>query len=312
MTALPTDVYLQEEVPLARYTAWKIGGTARYYSEATTPDALQAALAWAHAHDVPVFVLGGGTNLLIREHSFDGLVVRYVDKTWHIDAADDDPNGLLVVGAGAPVAGTVRRVVAAGWGGLQWAEGLPGTFGGAVFGNAGCYGGDMASVLHDATLLLDGEVVVWSPAQLGFGYRTSALKQHRHAQPAGQAGAAPPIVLGATLRVQRADPAAMAAEMGAIAEQRKSKTPWGRSCGSVFKNPPPLPDGTRLSAGQLIDRAGLKGTRVGNAEISMKHANYIVNLGNATSDDVLQLVDIVRDTVAREFGVTLALEVQVL
>lgn len=309
MTTLPADLPLQEQVPLARYTSWKIGGTARYYSEATTPAALQAALAWAHTHDVPVFVLGGGSNLLIREGGFDGLVVRYVDKTWRIAAADDDEHGLLSVGAGAPVAGTVRRVVAEGWGGLQWAEGLPGTFGGAVFGNAGCYGGDIASVLHDATLLVDGEVVVWLPEQLGFGYRTSGLKQQRHAHPTG---GIPPIVLGATLRVYRADPAAMAAEMGAIAEQRKSKTPWGRSCGSVFKNPPPLPDGTRLSAGQLIDRAGLKGTRVGNAEISMKHANYIVNLGNATSDDILQLVDIVRDTVAREFGVTLELEVQVL
>ncbi|HEU5086268.1 MAG TPA: UDP-N-acetylmuramate dehydrogenase, partial [Roseiflexaceae bacterium] len=206
------------------------------------------------------------------------------------------------VTAGAPTAGTARRLAHQGWAGLEWAEGLPGTIGGALYGNAGCYGGDMASVLQRAWLLVGDDVQEWPVERFAYGYRTSMLKRADH----DGAWATKPIVLAAEFAVRRADAREIEARMEQTAATRRSKTPAGQSCGSVFKNPP------GDSAGRLIEAAGLKGHRVGSAEISAKHANYIVNLGGASSADVLRLTEIARERVHAEFGVTLELEVQLL
>jgi UDP-N-acetylmuramate dehydrogenase len=292
-----------EHEPLAKHTSWRIGGPARYYREVAHPDDLRAALIWASERDLPMFLLGGGTNTLIRDAGFPGLVLRYVASDWHIQAHMEDERGTLCVQAGAPMAGTVRRIAAQGWGGLEWAEGLPGTVGGAVFGNAGCYGGDIAGVLERAWVLVGDEVELWTVDDMNYTYRSSRLKT----QARQQATSIAPVVLAADMNVQRANPHELAAAMARTAAARKERTPWGRSCGSVFKNPP-----TSASAGQLIDRAGLKGQRSGAAEISTKHANYIVNLGDASSDDVLRLIDLAHSTVQRQFGIDLELEVQIL
>jgi UDP-N-acetylmuramate dehydrogenase len=306
-----------ENEPLAPHTSWRIGGPARFYATPRTPDELRHTLGWAQERGLPVFVLGGGSNLLARDAGFSGLVLRYRDTSWHIDERGDA--GLLRVGAGAPMAGTARRVGGLGWAGLEWAEGLPGTIGGAVYGNAGCYGGDIASVLERATLLVDGEVQTWGAERMEYGYRTSALKRDDRARTAGRSDARqnaelPPdvgrlpsrIVLAAELRLARGDRDELAATMARIAAERRSKTPWGRSCGSVFKNPP------GNSAGRLIEAAGLKGATSGGAQISERHANYIVNTGGATSDDILRLIELARAAVLRQFGVELELEVVVL
>jgi UDP-N-acetylmuramate dehydrogenase len=302
-----------ENEPLARHTSWRIGGPAHYYSEIANPDDLRAAITWAREHELPLFVLGSGSNVLVRDRGFPGLVIRYIARDWHIES--EGQKGMLHVQAGAPMAGTARRISSLGWAGLEWAEGLPGTVGGAVFGNAGCYGGDIASVLECVWLLVDDTVEMWPVEKFAYGYRTSALKALSR-----QAGSAPthpndpphpaapgllPIVLAANMRVTRADPAELVARMARTASERKAKTPWGRSCGSVFKNPP------GMSAGQLIDKAGMKGKRIGAVEVSAIHANYFVNLGGASSDDVLRLIDLVRDTVLRDAGVELELEIQI-
>ncbi len=292
-----------EHEPLAPHTSWRIGGPARYYREVAHPDDLRAALTWASERDLPVFLLGGGTNTLIRDAGFPGLVLRYVASDWHIQAHMEGERGTLCVQAGAPMAGTVRRIAAQGWGGLEWAEGLPGTVGGAVFGNAGCYGGDIAGVLERAWVLVGDEVELWTVSDMDYAYRNSRLKTQARQQATNIA----PVVLAADMSVQRADPHELAAAMARTAAARKERTPWGRSCGSVFKNPP-----TSASAGQLIDRAGLKGQRSGAAEISTRHANYIVNLGGASSDDVLRLIDLAHNTVQQQFGIDLELEVQIL
>jgi UDP-N-acetylmuramate dehydrogenase len=284
-----------ENEPLAKYTSWRIGGPARYFANTATAEELRTALEWASERAMPVFLLGGGTNLLAREAGFAGLVVRYRDQQLRVEPAGDA--GRAWIGAGAPMAGTVRRLAAKGWGGLQWAEGLPGTVGGAVFGNSGCYGGDIASVLARAWLLINSEVEEWPADQFAYGYRTSALKKD---------GRRSAIVLAAEFKIYRADPRELARQMELTAAERKGKTPWGSSCGSVFKNPP------RESAGRLIEAVGLKGTRVGGAEIAQKHANYIVNLGGASSADVLRLVEIARERVLKEFAVELELEVQII
>jgi UDP-N-acetylmuramate dehydrogenase len=306
-----------ENEPLAKYTSWRIGGPARFFANAATPEQLREALGWAREHELPIFVLGGGTNLLVRESGFGGLVVRYRAQELRIEAAGDA--GRAWIAAGAPMAGTSRRLAAQGWGGLQWAEGLPGTIGGAIFGNAGCYGGDIATVLHRAWLLVNGQIEEWPIERFAYGYRTSVLKltedgrrktkddsDHNNLFVLRPSSSVGPIVVAAEFNMYRADARELAQQMERTAAERKSKTPWGSSCGSVFKNPP------GNSAGRLIEATGLKGTRVGGAEIAQKHANYIVNNGGARSDDVLRLVEIARERVLQEFGVELELEVQII
>lgn len=294
---------IKENEPLAKYTSWRIGGPARYFANAADAEQLGQALAWAQARDLPVFVLGGGTNLLVSDVGFAGLVLRYRDQRVQIEPAGEE--GRAWVGAGAPMAGTARRLAGLGWAGLEWAEGLPGTIGGAVFGNAGCYGGDIAAALRRAWLLVDGQAEEWPAERLAFGYRTSALKRMRGQRLVDGDRGSKVIVLAAEFNLRRADPRELAERMEGTAAERKRKTPWGSSCGSVFKNP------AGDSAGRLIEAAGLKGARVGAAEVAQKHANYIVNLGGATSADVLSLADLVRERVLQRAGVELELEVQV-
>jgi UDP-N-acetylmuramate dehydrogenase len=299
MTMITPPMPITENEPMARHTSWRIGGPARHYAEARSPEQARALAAWAREAGLELIWVGGGTNLLVRDAGFPGLIARYRAQSWRVDERGD--TATLWVEAGAPMAGTARRVGAMGWAGLEWAEGVPGTIGGAVFGNAGCYGGDVAGLLQSASLLVGDAVEEWPTERMGYGYRRSALKD----APAPAHGA-PPLILAASLRLQRGDPAELAARMARIAAERKSKTPVGSSCGSVFKNPP------GHSSGQLIERAGLKGTRVGNAEISRRHGNYIVNLGGASSEDVLGLIAEAREAVRRQFGVDLELEVRVI
>ncbi len=294
--ALPIELIADE--PLARHTTWRIGGPARYYGEVRSVDAARDLAGWAAAQRLPLIWVGGGTNLLALDTGFAGVVARYQAQTWHL--AEHGNDALLHIDAGAPMAGTARRIGALGWRGLTWAEGVPGTIGGAVFGNAGCYGGDIAGLLAQVTVLTNGVVEEWPASRMSYGYRTSALKES-----VAQGEVSPPLILAATLRLTHADPAVLQAEMARIATERKGKTPWGSSCGSVFKNPP------GESAGRLIEAAGLKGRRVGGAEISPRHANYIVNVDSATSNDVLALIAIARETVLHQFGVELELEVRV-
>ncbi len=306
---------ISQNEPLAKYTAWRIGGPARFFANVSDPGQLTEALAWARSRELPVFLLGGGTNLLVRDAGYAGLVLRYRDQRMLLEDGGDAARAW--VAAGAPMAGTARRLAGQGWAGLEWAEGLPGTIGGAVFGNAGCYGGDIAGALRRAWLLIGGQAEEWPAERLEFGYRTSLLKATTDHRPptsgdspsqsvvGRQPSVVGSIVLAAEFRLRRADVRELAERMARTAAERKRKTPWGSSCGSVFKNPP------GESAGRLIEAAGMKGARIGAAEVAQKHANYIVNLGGASSDDVLRLAELVRERVLRSAGVALELEVQV-
>ncbi len=297
---------VREQEPLARYTSWRVGGPARYFATVTSIDDLRGLVQWAVEEQLPYFVLGGGTNVLISDGGYPGLVIRNRAKAYRLQEQADEV--LLWIESGAPTAGTVRRLAGEGIGGLEWAEGLPGTIGGAIFGNAGCYGGDIAQHLLRAWVLRNGAVEIWPVARLEYGYRTSALKRQEAAVspdlwPLQEEH--PPVILAAELHLQRDDPLRLGTRMAEIAATRRSKTPAGSSCGSVFKNPP----GT--TAGMLLDQAGLKGVCIGNAIVSDKHANYIVNRGGATASDVLRLTDMMRERVLAYCGVELELEVQV-
>ncbi|MGQ9927710.1 MAG: UDP-N-acetylmuramate dehydrogenase [Chloroflexaceae bacterium] len=296
MDLITAPLPICENEPMERHTSWRAGGVARYYAEVGARAEALALAAWAGARSLALVWLGRGTNLLVREPGYPGLVAVYRAQQWQLD--DHGDTAVLTVEAGAPMAGLARRLAAMGWAGLEWAEGLPGTVGGAVVGNAGCYGGDTARVLLSAEVLMDNVVETWPVERLAYGYRTSALK--------GASGAIPPLVLSATFRLTRDDPARLMQSMQRIAAERKRKTPAGSSCGSVFKNPP------GDSAGRLIEQAGLKGRRVGDAVISPIHANYIVNTGDATAADILTLIDLARSEVLRQFHVALELEVCVL
>lgn len=301
-------ISIVENKPLAPYTSWRVGGAARFFIEATTTDEVRHALRWNRdrKHALPVLLLGGGTNLLIRDEGFDGLVIRYCARSWTLEAhGEDGENGILWTAAGAPIGQLARAIGSRGWSNLEWAAGLPGSVGGAIYGNAGCYGGTMAGVLRRAWLLGDGEddVQEWPVERFAYSYRSSILKFPRRPGPL-----VPPIILSAELVLRAADAASVQETMKNIMANRKEKTPVGRSCGSVFKNPP----GNQPTAGQLIDQAGLKGKRIGAAEISQRHANYILNCGDARSDDILRLIDLARNTVLRQFGIALDLEIQII
>jgi len=292
------SIPLRTAEPMARHTSWRVGGLARYYAEPATPAEAIALATWATDQQLPLIWIGRGTNLLVWDEGFDGVIAVYRGQRWELH--DQGESAELWIEAGAPMAGTARRLAAMGWAGLEWAEGLPGTVGGAIVGNAGCYGGNVAGQLIAAELLMNGcERVEWSSNDLAYTYRESILKQMQHTP-------LPPLVLSGRFRLRRADPAVLTARMAAIAAERKQKTPAGSSCGSVFKNPP------GDFAGRLIEAVGLKGTRIGDAEISPLHANYIVNHGQARAADILALIDLARATVAERFGITLQLEVRII
>ena len=297
---------LTEFVSLAPLTSWRIGGVARYLATVRSAHGVAEAIAFADAHFLPVWILGGGSNMLISDDGLPGLVIRMRDMT--VDIQHRSGVAAVRIGAGAPMAGTVRQLISAGWAGLSWAEGLPGTVGGAVYGNAGCYGGAMADSVTDVELWRGGNITSVGPHELGFSYRSSALK--RHVVPklihGMHVGDIEPIVVGATIQLTQEDPQLLATQLAETAALRKSKTPQGSSCGSVFKNPP------GDSAGRLIEAAGLKGASVGAACVADKHANYIINRGGATSADVCTLVAHIRATVQAQFAVTLEPEVQIL
>lgn len=297
---------LAEDVPLAPLTAWRIGGCARYMATVHSASGVQHALQFAAQHQLPVWVLGGGSNMLISDAGLNGLVIRMRDRQVDITAHGD--TATVHIGAGAQMAGTVRQLCKAGWAGLTWAEGLPGTVGGAVYGNAGCYGSDMAQSVTSVDVWQDGELKHCCAGDLAFTYRSSAIKRHnaQHMRTGMHVDDIGPIVVGATVSLMRADPHTLASEMHTTATLRRSKTPQGSSCGSVFKNPP------GDTAGRLIDAAGLRGYRHGGAVIAHKHANYIVNQGQATSADVLHIMHHVRSEVFRQFDILLEPEVQLL
>jgi UDP-N-acetylmuramate dehydrogenase len=206
--------------------------------------------------------------------------------------------------SGATFAAVARQCVARGLTGLEWATGIPGTVGGAVVGNAGAWGGDVASTLVQATILEPGKgVTAWTVEHFEFGYRTSLLKRAAAAQ-AEQGRSA--VVVEADFALRQGDRMASQARVAEITAQRKARQPAGASCGSVFKNPP------GDYAGRMIEAAGLKGQHSGGAQISPTHANFVLNLGGATCADIKALIDLARQAVQVRFGVMLDLEIELI
>jgi UDP-N-acetylmuramate dehydrogenase len=293
---------VHRDQPLARHTALRIGGPADLLVVAETSEALRQAVLLAREHQVPFRVLGGGSNVLVSDAGVRGLVVlNRARATTFQPAGTDAATGAPRVSAesGASFSTVARQCVLRGLAGLEWAATIPGTVGGAVVGNAGAWGGDVASTLVWASVLERGETVVeWPVERFEYSYRSSILK--RQASP----GLLPAVVLEAEFALQQGDRGALETRVADMAARRKASQPSGATCGSVFKNP--LGD----YAGRLIEAAGLKGACKGNAEISPVHANFVVNRGEAAASDVEALIALARQRVQAHSGITLELEIE--
>lgn len=285
--------------PLKRYTSFRIGGTADAWVRIDNLAVLRQVQGIARHYQIPLFILGGGSNLLIRDGGMRGIVValRGVFRSYRTTpcaVSSGIPQALVDAGVGYPLSRLAMSLARQGWGGMEFAYGIPGTLGGAMVMNAGTHLGDLRQVMVTARMLLaNGEACELPVEKLGLQYRTSSY-------PAGA------ILLGGTIRVQAGEPQAMMAVMVDAYRRRQQTQPlWLPNAGSIFKNPP----GT--AAARLIDALGLKGTRVGGAMISPVHANFMVNVGAATARDVEALIALVRSRVQDAYGVSLELEVRV-
>lgn len=278
----------EEDVPLARRTYWRVGGPADALATPGDAACLARLLRVAAEHKAPVFPLGNGSNLLVSDQGVRGIVVSLVGELADAQTSGD----VLTVGGGAKIAVLLSRAAKHHWAGLEMLAGIPGTIGGAVRMNAGTALGEIRDRLIDVDVALpDGRVVTLPTESLGMGYRRSSLP------PGG-------VVARARLRVG-GDWAESEARMRHHLERRKATQPLDLpSCGSTFQNPP------GDAAGRLIEACGLKGYTVGGAQVSPKHANFIVNLGTATAADIDAVIRHAQDEVLKQHGVALEREVQ--
>ena len=277
--------------PLKRYTAWKIGGPADALLEPGSVDELIEASEKAAEHGVPVTILGGGTNVLVRDGGIRGLTIRLAKSLTKVVVEGTR----VTADAGVLYPVLANTTAGRGLAGLEFATGIPGTVGGAVYMNAGAYGSETTEVLDWADVLMDHRVVRMHNSELDLSYRHSALHENKGW-----------VVLRGGFTLTPGDPTELKARIKEFRTQRMNGSPNRPSCGSTFKRPPgDFP-------GRVIEAAGLKGTRVGRIEVSPVHANYLVNLGNGTAHDALKLIELVRQRVIQRLGIELEPEVRVI
>ncbi len=288
--------FVKTHVPLKAHCTFGVGGPADYFADASTPDELQNLLYAARLEEIPVFVMGGGSNVLFRDEGFRGLVVRLAMNTVRVEGTE------LIADAGAKWPAVLRVMEEAHLTGLEPFAGLPGTVGGAVVGNAGCFGLEIKDVIAEALVLNQamGSICSMDKSSFGFFYRSSGLKKTHD------------IVLQATFQLSHRSTDSISTPSAPISRdtlrERATKQPPGKSSGSFFKNPFPN-DSTQPTAGQLIDQCGLKGFQIGGAQISSKHGNFFMNTGSATAADILALRDHAKKAVLDRFEIELHEEV---
>jgi UDP-N-acetylmuramate dehydrogenase len=280
----------RRDEPLAPATWLRIGGPAQYLIEARNLDELQAVVRACAADEIPIRVLGSGSNLLVRDEGVSGVVLRMTSPEF----AKIEVEGTTVrAGAGALLSHVLTRAVSEGLAGLEVLVGIPGTVGGAVRGNAGGRSGEIGELVNSVSVMTHtGEKLVRTEDDLSFAYRSSGINDL--------------LILDVEFQLTKEDPDEIARRMRKLWIMKKSTQPLSfQSAGCIFKNP------RGLSAGALVEQAGLKGTRLGQCEVSDRHGNFIVTYEGATSADVLRLIDLIRTKVAEKHGVQLELEIQI-
>jgi len=282
-----------EQEPLARYTTWRLGGPARYLILPADTDDVVKAIEFALERGLPWVVLGLGSNVLVKDGGFPGVVIRIGPPAKGLDRFEMK-GSTAIVGAGMPTPLLARRAADAGLTGVERFIGIPGTVGGGIYMNAGCHGAEFAEVVTEVTVMdAKGKVKQLSRKQISFKYRASNIEG---------------IVLEAKLGLGEESPAKLKELQGKLLRWRKAGTPFDQPCcGSTFTNP-----GGAKTAGMLIEECGLKGFTIGGGQVSTMHANYFINKGNATASDMLKLIEHVRKTVAKKTGVELQLECKVI
>jgi UDP-N-acetylmuramate dehydrogenase len=284
---------VQENVQLAPYTSARIGGPADVMVTARSAEELVRAVTFLRGDGIPFLMLGGGSNVLVSDKGVREVVLLNKAKAIRFESGDQPS---VWAEAGATFSQLAHRAASKGLSGLEWAATVPGTVGGAVYGNAGAFGGDVAHDLLHAEVLTDSGLESWPVDRFGYGYRTSVLKR----------GELRGIVISAQFALKSADRRGVSATIEQFSARRKATQPPGASMGSMFKNP----EGD--FAGRLIEAAGLKGTRIGNAEISTVHGNFFINHGETRASDIRALIELAQKTVLEKSGVKLELEVELI
>lgn len=284
------EAFVRASEPLAMHTWFQLGGPAEYFAEPRSLDELVTVIQRARDEDLAVHLLGHGSNLLIRDEGVPGLVVALSDPAFCEVKVE---GGALTAGAGVRLGRVVTTAVHGGLAGLEGLVAIPGTFGGALHGNAGAHGDDIGQWVAQVTVLTDGcEILQRDGDELVFDYRYSSLDD--------------PVTLAARLELEEEDPRELSRRMQKHWIVRKARQPMGHeSSGCIFRNPP------GAHAGELIDRAGLKGTRIGGAVVSARHANFIIAEPECTSQDVLRLIDLIRTQVEQRLDIQLEQEIEV-
>ncbi len=286
------DWRVQVNFPLANLTTFRIGGPAAYVVTPSHIDELKEIMAVCREYDLKSLVLGKGSNILASDEGFQGVIIR-LDSDFRKVRFQD-----LIVEAecGVTLSALAKMLAEKGLGGLEFASGIPGTLGGAVYMNAGAYGGEMKDIIQEVTVVdMLGKIKHLDRSELQLGYRSSILQRKSW------------IVIKAILQMEKKDPALIKERMRELAEQRNAKQPVEMpSAGSVFKRP----EGHYV--GPMIEQAGLKGYQVGGAMVSPKHAGFIVNAGGATCQDVLQLIRVIQKKIKEQFQVELIPEIRYL
>lgn len=306
-------INIQENVPLANHTTFRIGGPAKYFTEIAGAEELKEALQYARENQLDFFILGGGSNVLVSDRGFAGLVIKMKLNGIKIEGEK------MEVGAGVPLAKAINESIKHSLAGLEWAAGIPGTVGGAVRGNAGAFGGETGNMVESVKVLNADtlETGVCEAEKCTFGYRRSIFRQNKNL-----------IILAVTLKLSAGNAEESRKKTQEIIAQRIAKQPRGAaSAGSFFINPAVNDNKliqefeaekgvkskeNKVPAGWLIDRAGMRGKKLGGAIVSEAHPNYIVNAGGAAAEDVVMLASLVKQQVRDKLGVQLREEVQYL
>lgn len=284
------DKILKDE-PMALHTSFKIGGKADFLVKPSTEDEIISILKFSKENDIPVFIVGNGSNILVRDGGIRGITIKPNLQDISIFENDDDVD--IIVGAGYPVAKLSRIVSQKEIAGLEFLSGIPGTIGGAVKMNAGAYGSEMKDCVVETKYMdYDGNIYIINAEEHEFGYRRSIFSKKEV------------IILETKLKLNYGEKEIIDNKINEITEQRKQKQPITMpSAGSVFKR------GDGFVTARLIDECGLKGFSIGGAEVSTMHAGFIVNKGNATANDVIDLIEYVKNKVKEKYNVDLELEV---
>jgi UDP-N-acetylmuramate dehydrogenase len=285
---------IRENVNLSKYTACRIGGPADVLLTVSSTAEMVETVKFLNKNNRDYFILGGGSNILISDKGVRGIVI--LNKAKHIKFGRKSATPTVWAESGSKLIHMARLTAERYFSGLEWAGGIPGTIGGAIYGNAGAHGGDIAGTLISADILLqNNEQVIWNADDFDFKYRSSKLQTSPST-----------VILSASFKLALGNLKEIEQQMDNNHAVRKNTQPPGASLGSMFKNPP------GDYAGRLIDAVGLKGVRIGDAEISPKHANFFINYGGATGNDVFELISFVKEKVSEKFGISLELEIKMI